>query len=105
MPNHTPGPWTRDGTDLRIWDIRDDEALGVPIAEILRNGARRWGRRLSDEEIDANARLIAAAPDMVAQLRWMSEQIRLFGIMALPETQQRGADIAALLAKIDGAAQ
>lgn len=49
MTKHTPGPWTADGEDSD-WEINFN---GISIAEVY------------DE---ADARLIAAAPDMLAAL-------------------------------------
>lgn len=58
-PQHTPGPWTltvgcypRDS----VWDA-DGQREVCPMV---------WGN--DAEEIDANARLIAAAPDLLAAL-------------------------------------
>lgn len=65
QPSHTRGPWgcerkahTRHG-DFLIFSEQDDTF----IAEVV-------GREIeSAQEIEANARLIAAAPDMLAELR------------------------------------
>jgi hypothetical protein len=57
---HTPGPWrvTEDNTQHRPFFIVRPENSGTPIAEVYSSG-------------DANARLIAAAPDLLAALRWL----------------------------------
>jgi hypothetical protein len=60
MPKHTPGPWVASG-----YDIHGGRSH---IAEVL----RRYQTRSAldpDDEGAANARLIAAAPDMLAVLR------------------------------------
>lgn len=69
MATHTPGPWVadfhneqRDGGRF-ITHVRGGNQL-VPIAAVP-TGVEGYGR----EEGRANARLIAAAPDMLAQLR------------------------------------
>lgn len=56
---HTPGPWTIE---------EDEDALGtfVHAADVV---ARiDWSGRTPDETEQANARLIAAAPDLLAAL-------------------------------------
>ncbi len=65
---HTPGPWYRetgDEVDTRIvadnWDADDSDPGYWVIAEM----AKQEGH---DEEARANARLIAAAPDLLAAL-------------------------------------
>lgn len=51
---HTPGPWNAIGGN--VWDSRAIVATGS------------WEHR-SESEREANARLIAAAPEMLAALR------------------------------------
>jgi hypothetical protein len=67
---HTPGPWTDKGTDWHGWAVEyhDDCAwcfVGppkkTPVAIIIGKGVGM--------DIDANARLIAAAPDLMAALQ------------------------------------
>lgn len=77
MNKHTPGPW----------------ALDVPSGVVFAGGSSLWvgGRRSgtpvavacalsSDDEVAANTRLIAAAPDMLAALQARAE-IRRKGMM------------------------
>jgi hypothetical protein len=76
MSTHTPAPWV-----LKIRPGHHDD--NVTVAEIEVNGKYRGGiaRLQSAEHIDgiakdeliANARLIAAAPDMLAALKEISE--------------------------------
>lgn len=56
--SHTPGPWhvTKDGRSEEI--VRAADASGKPIASMWMNG----------DSMEANARLIAAAPEMLAVL-------------------------------------
>jgi hypothetical protein len=56
MSKHTPGPWRLDGPALIVTDTRD-------IAKAYQH-----------EEGQANARLIAAAPDLYACLRNLYER-------------------------------
>ena len=57
---HTPGPWSING-----WDIvqQDCDSTFPPLATVC-NG----NRSLTLEAIDANARLMAAAPELLAAL-------------------------------------
>lgn len=71
-PSHTPGPWSNE----RIWDTpetrihaRRDGGVPVALAEVF----TMW----NPGEKEANARLIAAAPDLLDALRellaaWMT---------------------------------
>lgn len=68
--NHTPGPWRID--EPNDWGI---EIVGRPTWGCERNGVKgEWDvaklERLDcDEETMANARLIAAAPDLLEALQ------------------------------------
>ena len=57
---HTPGPWTIEGTrdSDEFWVVKDEG----PVCEI----SQTFGYPDADE---ANARLIAAAPELLAALR------------------------------------
>jgi predicted nucleic acid-binding protein len=57
---HTPGPWTIDGSFIRRTP-EDDEFRGDIVASIVES-ARDGGGVTAD----ANARLMTAAPDMLA---------------------------------------
>jgi hypothetical protein len=61
---HTPGPWlvTKDRWGALCVNNHDAFASEFPVAAV--NGA-------GDEEKAANARLIAAAPDLIAALTFM----------------------------------
>jgi hypothetical protein len=62
---HTPGPWEVDDDTMEIFSIRPGHSTGW-IAKVLGNDGN--GEPLPAEEMDANARLIAAAPDILAAL-------------------------------------
>ena len=70
MSVHTPGPWkvieTTSSVDLRgVYSWQDvGPKKGWPCAIALGRGNHH-----EDAEIDANARLISAAPDMLAVLQ------------------------------------
>lgn len=63
MKSHTPGPWLREGTIVYTlehhgWRKGKEEFRNRFSVQIVR------GPDISDEETEANARLIQAAPDM-----------------------------------------
>lgn len=65
----TPGPWRKEQDERVIWgacdpDLPGTEGMGVPVANALPNGTRSWGILMSDEQIEANAHLIASAPEL-----------------------------------------
>jgi hypothetical protein len=94
---HTPGPWTAgrpdrativDGVDSKwIYDARDQY---VAVASGLIDGP--W------DEVMANARLIAAAPDMLAALLEARVELR-----AVQEFDGHARSTAEVLEKIDAA--
>lgn len=68
MTTHTPGPWACTYTSNYAHDYRLTRPNGQPLpinAEANDRGEQR-----------ANARLIAAAPEMFAALQWFDEQMR-----------------------------
>jgi hypothetical protein len=73
MAEHTPAPWTRDAE--RDGRFRDETA-GVrgPDGNFI---AAAWdfNRTDRDAEVEANARLIAAAPEMLAALERLIEVV------------------------------
>lgn len=73
MARHTPRPWRiEDGTTL-IWGNCDPDDLGsYGMGYPIMNGQqpRSWRRdHPTDDEIEANCRLVAAAPDLLAACR------------------------------------
>ena len=60
MSGHTPGPWMKKGTQIRKGDLY--------LASSRQSG-------LPPEEAASNARLIAAAPELLeACVQWISER-------------------------------
>ena len=94
----TPGPWSAGqeanvGEDGAWWVLNDDEEHGQLIA------------RLTDRNAFANARLIAAAPELVAALEEAREFIaRVETELGWVSAEQAGQRIDALLARIRGEA-
>jgi hypothetical protein len=65
---HTPGPWFLEGN----WDAASGKTLGGWVSCNYPAGCPVFGLEASvgtPQEIVANARLIAAAPDMLAALK------------------------------------
>lgn len=67
----TPGPWRVDGhehkngvVEYTIVSISGDAVGCAPVSEVLRNNPRP----MPEQRIEANARLLAAAPDLLAVL-------------------------------------
>ena len=76
MTTHTPGPWEivncqktgkfyHAGANHVIWHTKDNRQTQMPIASISCNR--------TDNQFDANARLIIAAPDMLKELKWAAD--------------------------------
>ena len=63
---HTPGPWAYDEDSKEVFSSSDGYAMGW-IA--LVKGNADSGRDFPEQERLANARLIAAAPELLAALR------------------------------------
>ena len=62
---HTPGPWE---ADIRIAQAMVTDSNGNAIADIARHEFSDTEQSYSDQKIEANARLIAAAPDLLSAL-------------------------------------
>ena len=65
MSQHTPGPWASLGPT-----IYDRAIIKAGDYEVATQIAVTYGRKSNDEH-DANTRLIAAAPDLLEALREM----------------------------------
>lgn len=64
---HTPGPWDCDGTEVYA------EHLCVSIA--YRTRTCDEGNWMPNEEVEANARLIAAAPELLEAARLANQEL------------------------------
>lgn len=65
---HTPGPWVSPGTD------GDDRVVCAAMQGKRRTLAHVYGE--DADARDANANLIAAAPDLLAALEWLAREVR-----------------------------
>lgn len=76
MSEHTPAPWGfgngREGERL----ILGDNGNGNYVAHVQIHQTPRAMGMLDEEEREANARLIKAAPDMLEALRFAAGDIR-----------------------------
>jgi hypothetical protein len=76
---HTPGPWRVEKDTTLVWGnclIAEDgtpEYLGYPVAEACRPSTWQTSGKPDHVEQDSNARLIAAAPDLLEALRELVE--------------------------------
>ena len=71
MSKHTPGPWTieADPDKAGLHPLHDNRYIA---------SERGWGCTLRDQpEQAADARLIAAAPDLLHALKWAAEYVSL----------------------------
>lgn len=72
-PSHTPGPWLEEevtSTERHVFDSLGEDGLLGPIAVIAHG---------DPDELKANARLIAAAPELLAELIKMTEYAERLG--------------------------
>lgn len=66
MTKHTPGPWTREEGQR----FRHDQSAGIKAADGLFVATALDKNRIDlDAEVEANARLIAAAPELLDALK------------------------------------
>ena len=70
MSKHTPGPWTFGHWGDDFWVSPDSSGLTQKVARVT------WGMGEEREEGRENARLIAAAPDLLEALKLHDEWCR-----------------------------
>lgn len=101
MSKHTPGPWTAEMTDkpYNVPLIYAAEHTG-PIAEIRSRLDVAAHHPLVVKTRNANARLIAAAPDLLAALR--SLVMEHGGTLGCQRDDERAVAVRAAIAKATG---
>lgn len=67
MSKHTPGPWHMNMVSSKSWNVGIYEASGSEVATV------KVKSLVTSERRDADARLIAAAPDLLEALRGFVE--------------------------------
>jgi hypothetical protein len=106
MSKHTPGPW-----EYTEHDIGDDAFIVVPCNIVAKNGVfvvdfdgglYSWeGAKASNDERYANARLIAAAPDLLAACKEALAAIVALDVASQPWGDDVYKRIAAAIAKAE----
>lgn len=101
MSKHTQGPWVADlGEAYRVRAQRD----GGQVAIMMNlKGPHGMGGRRDGDEVAANARLIAAAPDLLAALEAILPDA-IANHIGGPDTQARIDAARAAIAKAKGEA-
>jgi hypothetical protein len=92
---HTPGPWTVHGDNRTLIGCDDRKMM---LAEVLwEHVVTEWGRPIAESQ--ANAKLIAAAPDLLAACKWAATALNA----ARFDTAAYDPHVTALLRAIDKA--
>jgi hypothetical protein len=91
---HTPGPWRLTGDKLFRLTRQIEDTNGMGLAHAYGN----------DAEADANARLIAAAPDLLAAIETLLPHVLHYASMphAHSDAHKDAANAAAAIAKAAG---
>jgi len=70
MSKHTPGPWFAVGAQV---EIEDDSVPDICTCDpqVMRQSHLDW----HPKTVEANARLIAAAPELLEALEWYAKKV------------------------------
>jgi len=74
MSKHTPGPWRIGGLNRQIMEDRKGRGQLLGFDCVLAT-MPPWDRD-DDAELEANARLIASAPELLQTLKLVSEHLQ-----------------------------
>lgn len=89
MAQHTPGPWTVFSPGDEAWPGIEAPEVGTSIAVFENKESEYAGiQGRNREEALANARLIAAAPDMLAALEALTAWAAMMGGWGAPCWEQ-----------------
>ena len=70
---HTPGPWLRDRESGFDCDVRAANGRKIASVNVQNQPKSKEGCALRKKENEANARLIAAAPEMLSVLKMVQD--------------------------------
>ena len=82
---HTPGPWYAHGTKVSTWETQDE--IDFHGDEVI-----------AETGFNANARLIAAAPELLEQCKFLERMLVTTG----HHSSNKLAKVREVLAKVDG---
>lgn len=98
MSEHTPGPWSarlRHGQSIRIGDTDfDGDVWQIDAPDWMYMAAVATSCGTNDEGSEANARLIAAAPELLAACREFVRKVEAGAARSTRSYQQMTAAIA-----------
>ena len=97
-PQHTPGPWEYDCVPGNRWGVireRREDGRGIadmhPSQRVVHDDKRRADTFVFSAEDAANARLIAAAPELLAAVRAVADYWAGGDVPADLDAQMRAA--------------
>lgn len=102
----TPGPWrVEEGTTL-VWGAcdpadRSTYGMGYPVtqARVRLGAATEYSSEFREDEAEANAHLIAAAPALYEALQWLFAIVLRDGLMPASVSYMQNAEAALKLAR------
>ena len=92
---HTPGPW--EAREFAVMDHEQTKGIGIYSGDDCMSDLV-FGQGWSDDQVRANARLIAAAPELLAAL----EELCADKYLSDPINADRMANARAAIAKAKG---
>ena len=104
---HTPGPWIISSNEITT----GKDGLRSGRIYLDAKGSRPWGKFIavsrhhineSDEETEANARLIAAAPELLNALSVLPENTAFAHVTDVPLMIEKAANLLEIKAANDG---
>lgn len=102
---HTPGPW-KAIRNSHFWEIisdRDGQIGDTCASKFIYYNGRQLLSEEAEPIAEANARLMAAAPELLASLKCFLSNERFFVIVGNPRVVERMlADANAAIAKAEG---